>query len=69
MPRMSPQARIEERLQSCRKLQYERPKEAAVFAAEALAIAKKFKLTERALHCQRMIGICHYADNDYDNAL
>jgi hypothetical protein len=60
MPRMSPQARIEERLQSCRQLQYERPQEAIVFATEALAIAKKFKLTERALHCQRMIGRQRY---------
>lgn len=66
---MSPQARIEERLQFCRELQYDRPLEAVAFAEEALAIARKFKLRERVLHCQRMIGICHYADRNYDAAL
>jgi tetratricopeptide (TPR) repeat protein len=66
---MSPQARIEERLQLCRSLQYERPQEALAYAQEALGIAKKFKLAERGLHCQRMIGICHYADRNFDVAL
>lgn len=69
MPRMSPQARVEERLESCRALQYDRPAEALVFAQEALNIAKKFKLQERALHCQRMIGICYYAERNYEVAL
>lgn len=69
MPRMSPQARIEEQLNRCREIQYERPAEARAIAEDALAIAKKFKLAERALHCQRMIGICYYADRDYDKAL
>lgn len=66
---MSPQARIEERLQSCRAIQYDRPREAREYAEEALSIARKFKLRERALHCQRMIGICWYADRDYEKAL
>jgi DNA-binding CsgD family transcriptional regulator len=66
---MSPQARIEVQLNSCRELQYDRPLEALVFAQEALAIAKKFKLKERALHSQRMIGICYFAHHQYDVAL
>ena len=69
MPRMSPQARIEERLQQCREIQYDRPMDALVFAEDALGIARKFKLKERVLHCQRMIGICHYAHHDYEAAL
>lgn len=66
---MSPQARIEERLAQCRAIQYQQPLDALVFAEEALGIARKFKLKERVLHCQRMVGICHYANHDYEAAL
>lgn len=69
MPRTSPLAEIEARLQLCRTLQYEQPHEARTYAEEALAIAKKHRLVERATHCQRMIGICYYAESDYTTAL
>jgi len=56
-------------LQACREIQYDRPAEARVYAEEALKIARKAKLKERVLHCQRMVGICQYADRDAEGAL
>jgi len=64
----SPERKFEIYMQACRDIQYDRPPEAIVLAKQARSIAKKMKDADKDLHALRMVGICLFAENNYEGA-